>query len=139
MSGWTKSYRSKWTNPVFRNLLEAGIWAWMCDTAAWEPVDVRFGSQLIRLDRGQLVVSERFIAEGFETGRQAVRTFLATLTATHMITRTVTHKATIITICNYDKYQDSENTANPQGIPLTNPQANPFGKLMLFPLIPGEK
>lgn len=27
--GWVKSYRSKWTHPAFRNLLEAAMWAWL--------------------------------------------------------------------------------------------------------------
>ena len=120
--GFTLSYRKKWFNPVFRNLLEAGIWAWMCDTAVWEPEgrDVRFNGALIHLHRGELVFSQRFISEAFCYGRQAVRTFLANLTSTHTVTHRLTHKATIVSICNYDKYQPQKNTGNPP----TNPQAN---------------
>lgn len=121
MSGYTLSHRDKWQNPVFRNLLEAGIWSWMCDTAAWKDTRVRFGGKLISLKRGQIVVSERFISEGFSLGRQAVRTFLENIENDHMITREANHRLTIITICNYAKYQIEENTANPQDIPIDNP------------------
>ncbi len=118
MSGYTLSHRDKWSNPVFRNLLEAGIWSWICDTAAWKDTRVRFAGKLIALKRGQIVVSERFISEGFCVGRQIVRTFLDNLENDHMITREVTQSTTIITICNYSKYQVEENHTNP----LTNPE-----------------
>lgn len=114
LSGYTKSYRDKWTNPVFRNLLEVGIWSWMCDTAVWEEERlVRFNMKLIKLKRGQVPVSERFIAEGFGIGRQVVRTLLSNLLANHMVTQEITQGVTILSICNYDKYQCYENQGNP--------------------------
>lgn len=114
MSGYTLSYRDKWTNPVFRNLLEAAIWSWMCDTAAWKDIKVRFSGKLIHLKRGQIATSERFISEGFGIGRQVVRTFLDNLQNDHMITREITQSSTIITICNYEKYQSKEEVDNPE-------------------------
>ena len=135
MSGFTLSYRDKWENPVFRNLLEAGIWAWMCDTAVWKDTTIRFSGKLIFLKRGQLVTSERFISEGFGIGRQIVRSLFSNLLLTQMITREITQSITVITICNYDKYQGSENINNPPNNPdLTHhptkcqPSANPNKK-----------
>lgn len=123
MSGFTKSYRQKWHHPVFRDLLEAGIWAWMCDTAAWKDTSVRFNGEVIKLSRGQLVTSVRFISQGFRIGEQVTRTFMQNLEKDAMANTLTTHRGTIITICNYDKFQQNENTDNtPLNTQLTNCQ-----------------
>lgn len=112
MSGFTISYRDKWEHPVFRNLLEAGIWAWMCDTAAWKDTKVRFNGELVSLKRGQLVTSVRFIAKGFSTTEQLTRTFIKNLENDGMANTQTTHRGTIITICNYDRYQQTQDADN---------------------------
>lgn len=112
--GYTLSHRAKWENPIFRNLLEAGIWAWMCDTAVWKEAKIRFNGELVTLQRGQLITSRRFISEGFCVGEQVTRTFLENLENDGMINQQLTHRGTLITICNYDKYQQFEILDNPQ-------------------------
>lgn len=112
--GYTKSYRAKWKNPIFRNLLEAGIWAWMCDTAAWKDTRVGFNGGLIELKRGQLVTSIRFIAKGFCVSEKVVRTVIDRLKNDTMIVTQEAHKGTIITICNYEEYQNTEETEGTQ-------------------------
>ena len=120
-TGFTKSYRAKWQNPIFRNLLEAGIWAWLCDTAVWEETRIRFNGELITLQRGQLLTSIRFISKGFDIGEQKVRTFLDHIESDGMINTQPTHKGTLITICNYEKYQQNANSTNtPTNTPLTH-------------------
>lgn len=132
--GWVKSYRSKWTHPVFRNLLEASIWGWLCDTAAWEDRKVRVNGVLFELKRGQLVTTRRFISKGFCIGEQVTRTFLENLEKEGMINLRTNQQATIITICNYDEYQSFENTANPPTNPQpthSQPTANPNNKELI--------
>lgn len=110
--GFTKSYRSKWTHLVFRNLLEAGIWAWLCDTAAWENTKVKFNGDIISLKRGQLVTSVKFISTGFNISERATRTLLQNLEKEQMIDKQTTNRMTIITICNYEKYQTFEKASD---------------------------
>lgn len=110
--GYTYSYRKKWQNPIFRNLLEAAIWSWMCDTAAWRDIKIRFNGELIEIKRGQLITSVRFISQGFGIGEQVTRTFLENLEKDGMLNTAPTHRGTIITICNYEKYQSLEKAAN---------------------------
>lgn len=112
--GFTKSYRSKWENPVFRNLLEAAIWSWMCDAAAWKDTKVRFAGEVVELKRGQLITSRSFISKGFGIGEQVTRTFLENIEKDEMVNLQTTRKGTIITICNYEKYQSNEITTNQQ-------------------------
>lgn len=121
--GYTYSYRKKWQNPIFRNLLEAAIWSWMCDTAAWKETKVRFAGELIEIKRGQLVTSVRFLSQGFGIGEQVTRTFVENLKKDGMLNTQPTHKGTIITICNYDKYQSISKADNTQtNKQLTNSQ-----------------
>jgi len=105
IGGFTLSYRDKWNNPVFRNLLEAAIWGWMCETATWKDTKIRFNGNLIKLSRGQLATSVRFVSKGFELSERATRTLFKNLENDLMIDTRPTHWGTIITICNYDKYQ----------------------------------
>lgn len=132
--GWTKSYRRKWRHPVFRNFRDAAIWAYLTDNAAWQDYsDVRFedGPRIV-LMRGQIAVSERYLANGFSCDRQVIRRVLDALETDHMITRTKTTSATIVTICNYGEYQSCEEAEKPtiptgktQVEPTSNPPVNP--------------
>lgn len=126
--GFTKSYRAKWNHPVFRNLRDASVWAWLTDSAVWRATRTRFCDRVVGLERGQIVTSERFLASGFCVDRQVIRRLLDTLEREQMITREKTHGGTIITICNYDKYQISlehgnppENPSRTHDKPTTNP------------------
>jgi hypothetical protein len=127
--GWTKSYRRKWRHPVFRNFRDAAVWAYLTDNAAWaDNTDTRFDGDRIMLMAGEIAVSERFLAEGFACDRQVIRRIFDALEKDRMITRRKTHRATIITICNYKTYQspsEMEEPAEPEKKTQPEPSANP--------------
>lgn len=121
--GFVKSHRAKWENPIFRNLLEAAIWGWMCETAAWKETRIRFNGELVTVRRGQLMTSRGFIAKGFCIGEQVIRTFLDHIESDGMINQQATRRGTLITICNYEKYQTNETEDNQQtNQPITSHQ-----------------
>lgn len=123
--GWTRSYRRKWRNPVFRNFRDAAVWSFLTDNAAWQDdTDIRFEGHRVILRAGQIATSERFLAEGFCCDRQVIRRILDALELDNMITREKTHGATIITICNYNTYQGSEETEEPS-VPAEKTQVEP--------------
>lgn len=64
----------------------------------------------MNIKRGQLVTSVRELAEQCGLSVRTTRTCIERLKSTHQITQSSTHKATIITICKYDKYQDRPHT-----------------------------
>ena len=86
------------------------MWAWMCDTAVWEDTRIRFNGQMMGLQRGQLITTIRFLVNGFGLGFQVTRTLLETLELEGMINTQTNTRGTIITICNYEKYQQGEET-----------------------------
>lgn len=71
----------------------------------------------VRLEPGQLIVSRRGLSKETGLSEREVRTCFDRLLATHEMTSKTTHKFTIITICNYDKYKYSIKTNDPQNDP----------------------
>lgn len=117
MSGWICSHRSIWEHPIFKgSALRVGVWDWMLKTAAYKPTKFTCGPHVITLERGQLCVSQAQITEATGMTRQQVRTFLKALELDGSIqpqpNPKVTKGRTLITICNYDKYQDANQASN---------------------------
>lgn len=135
-----------WSNPLY-----VRSWLDLLMMAAWRDHTRDFQGTPVRVKRGQIVTSQRILAERWSCGRQIVRTFLRNLDKTDAIsTRKLTHQYTLITICNYEDYQLQPNdqptekpTANPQpthGQPTANPQKNTAntGKARENTLAPGK-
>jgi len=113
MSGWFAVKSGITQHPIFKGHPERlAIWIWLIDNAVWKdtPHDVKGKSVTIK--RGAVCVSERRLAQEVGVGYQIVRTFLARLQTEHMINAEVTHGRTVITLCNYDKYQSPQRAAN---------------------------
>jgi hypothetical protein len=84
---------------------EKEAWIWLIAEAAWKKRTRRVGEYTAKLDRGQLLASVRFLAEKWKWSKSKVERFLNKLKTETMIeTRTETG-ITIITVCNYAKYQ----------------------------------
>lgn len=85
--------------------------------ASWGERDYRG----VRLQRGQLMISQREFAEKCGISRQELRTILDRLTATRKITRTSTNKFSIITLVEYDCAARTKTRAAPVKQPAVNP------------------
>jgi hypothetical protein len=98
-------------------------WGWLIENAAFRPCKVSVGTKEITLERGQLCFSIRFLAGAWKWSPRKVQRFLDHLRGWHGIaTATATASATaqtVITLCNYDKYQaTSGNAATASATPL---------------------
>ena len=116
MDGWIKLHRKitehwVWNNP---NYLKA--WLTIIITVNHENKKVLIQKELIDCERGQSILSLKSWAEifGKEWSIQRVRTFFDLLKCDSMITIEGLHKTTRLTVCNYDSYQDSQQTDNTQ-------------------------
>jgi len=116
MDGWIKLHRKitehwVWNNP---NYLKA--WLTIIITVNHECKKVLIHKELIDCERGQSILSLKSWAEifGKEWSIQRVRTFFDLLKCDSMITIEGLHKTTRLTVCNYDSYQDSQQTDNTQ-------------------------
>lgn len=120
MAGYIKLHRGWRDNDIFSGeFSRADAWVWLIEEAAWKPTRARIKGQTVELDRGELTFSQRFLAEKWGWSKSRVDRFIAELRTEGMIaTRskigaTAGHNAgqgqSIITICNYAKYQDRQD------------------------------
>lgn len=99
-------YQDTNTVRLFLHLLLIANW----EDKKWQGVEIK---------RGQVVTSLKHLVQQTKLTLQQVRTSLTRLISTHEITKTTTNKYTVITINNYNKYQEYNKQAN---IQLTNKQ-----------------
>lgn len=106
-AGFYLMHRGWMRNPVFgdREFCQRAAWAWLIEEAAYGD---RGG-----LKRGQLRHSTRFMAAAWGWNEVAVRRFLAKLSdpEVSMICRSSDAAGSVVTICNYEQYQDATESA----------------------------
>ena len=74
-----------------------------CEDKQWQGITVK---------RGQLVTSNGSMRRDLKLSEQQIRTCIKRLISTGEITYQSTNRYVIITICNYDKYQENKSIAN---------------------------
>lgn len=126
--GFVRIYRSILDNPTFRNVEEAMFFAFLVLKANWRSGERRYDERVYKLERGDLVLGERKLAEAFGWSRQKLRGLMTRLEATDMLTRKwVQHgnqRTPVITICNYSHYQDVKEALD-QGLDQERPNVGP--------------
>lgn len=110
MAGWIKIHRELQDHWLSQDMEKLGRWTSLLLMASYEDKKVLIGSQLVTLNKGQLIASNSFLAEKWNTSERTVGRFLDLLESDGMLHRCVHRKITIITICNYSNYQDKNPT-----------------------------
>lgn len=109
MSGFVALHREAREHHLFKgDVARLGAWLWLVAGACWKPTKFNIGGSTITLQRGQICVSVRQLAEAWGWSKSAVDRFLTRLQTETMIVCEAGQGRTIITICNYAKYQDQE-------------------------------
>lgn len=116
MSGWIKIYRDITDHWIFQDAEKFKWWVDMILMASHENHKNLINGSLVSLNKGQFSASISFLASRWGRSKEKVLNFLKLLESDHMITRNSDRKSTIITICNYESYQDT-----PEPTPTTEP------------------
>ena len=109
MEGWIK---------IHRGLLD---WEWYSDTncvrvALHLLLKANFQTKRwrgITVERGQLVTSRSMLARETGLSEREVRTAISKLEKSDCLTSRATSSYTIVTICNYEKYQSTDSAERP--------------------------
>lgn len=125
MSGYYQMARGWMENDVFSSepYTEREAWLWLIEQAAWKPSRAKIKGSVVALERGQASFAVRFMADKWQWSKSRVDRFLKRLVAENMVKiasknrdnsgTTAGHAAgqgqSIITICNYDKYQSPKD------------------------------
>lgn len=118
--GWARIYRRVWDHPVFKSHQEAAVFVWMMSVAAWRPDRVRTEAGPVMVGVGELVITQRDVAEQFGLNRNQLRGLLVRMRDDGMIdcvdARPSSGKAakrtftpTKVTIRNYMAYQSIDS------------------------------
>ena len=104
---WIKIYRkfSEWEWHDVPNMVS--VWVHLLILANFE--DKQWHDTII--ERGQIVIGLESFSKTIGITVQELRTCIKRLCNSNMITTKSTNKYTIITICNYDKYQSCEDVS----------------------------
>ena len=142
-NGWVIVHRRVYSHPIFNSCQEAAAFVWMIHRASWRPTRVHYKRRAIVLERGQLAITTRDMARDWGWSEAHVRRFFRRLSSDAVIDADVTHGITVITICNYDKYQalpkacDAEATHARRTRDAQNNKGNK-GKEVIPPLTPPQ-
>jgi hypothetical protein len=114
--GFIAVHRSIWNHDLFADKVfgEREAWLWLVSAAAWQDCKVRSGNAMVDIKRGQLLFATRFLAKKWKWSHTTTVRFLNLLENETMIGTHPGPHATLITICNYDKYQLSGNEEGTQ-------------------------
>lgn len=111
MQGWIKINREIVNHWLWQDAERLKWWLDLLFLANWDDKKVLHDSHLFTLKRGQIIASVAFLCERWEKSNKTVIKYLQMLESEEMIKREVLHRQTpIITICNYELYQDNVQT-----------------------------
>ena len=109
--GWIKINREIVNHWLWSDAERLKWWLDLLFLANWDDKKVLHDSHLFTLKRGQIIASVAFLCERWEKSNKTVIKYLQMLESEEMIKREVIHRQTpIITICNYELYQDNVQT-----------------------------
>lgn len=119
MSGYIRLYRGWRDCDAFKSapFSEHEAWLWLIENTAWKDCQRRVGKgHIADVRRGQIHVSRASLASAWSWTEKRVRGFLDRLEKCAMLGQTSDTNGSILTICNYEKYQaEGQNEGQPKG------------------------
>ncbi len=80
-------------------------WLWLVTSARWARGELNTKGGLVLIQRGQLAVTDTYLANAWDWDRMKVRRFLDAITQANMIRSDRNQAIRVITICNYEQFQ----------------------------------
>ena len=106
--GWVKLWRKSLENGMMKNPILWTFWTWCLMKASHRPHRQRVGFQEIDLSPGQFIFGRKIASEELGISEKRIRNCLIALkTASNMAIKTAS-KFSIVTICNWSRYQNQE-------------------------------
>ncbi|WMI81814.1 hypothetical protein [Anaerotignum sp. MB30-C6] len=109
MDGWIKLHRCSLENPtICKDSDYFAVWCYLLLNATHQPIDVIFNGERITLQEGQLITGRNKISEQFNINPSKVQRILKNLEIEHQIEQQTGNKNRMISIVNWELYQQSE-------------------------------
>jgi len=113
--GWIKLHRSTLENPiVMKDSDHIAIWVYLLMNATHKEYDSYFSGNRITLKPGQLITVRRKIASDLRCSESKVQRVLTCFKNEHQIEKQVSNQNRLLTIVNWNKYQQGEHQGEHQ-------------------------
>lgn len=110
-TGWIRLYRKFRQDPLWpkqKKFSKSEAWLDLLMSANWQDETVRNGNQTISLERGQLLTTLKRLAKRWGWKTHRTRLYLDFLQTDEKVVLKTTNRFSIISICNYERYQNPE-------------------------------
>jgi hypothetical protein len=110
-NGYFKVWRKVFENPILNHdpFDRFHAFLYLVANANFMPRQVWFQKSMHDVQRGQLVTTYRQLARDWKWSREKVLNFVRVLDRTATIKPQTSHGCLLVTICNYETYQDQES------------------------------
>ena len=106
-NGWIKIHRKMLQNPVvMKDPDHLAVWMYLLLNATHAEIPAMFGGKKIMLHPGQLITGRKAIAKFFGVNENKVYRVINVLKSEQQITQQTSNKNSLITIVNWDEYQE---------------------------------
>lgn len=110
MEGWISLHRKVLDNPIVcKDSDYFTVWVYLLLNATHKEYPALFKGEKIILKPGQLITGRKSIAEKFKISESKVTRILNNLKNEHQIEQQTSNKNRLISIVNWDKYQNTEH------------------------------
>ena len=121
MQGWIQLHRKLLDNPIFKNYKLLQTFLYCLLRAQHKDSEILIGQSVVEIKIGQLLTGRKAISAATGLSEQSVRSSLSLLEKLQILTIKPTTKYSIISISNWDSYQQpNQQTTNKQ--PTNNQQ-----------------
>jgi DNA replication protein DnaD len=115
MEGWIKVHRKFKDHWLMKTkLCRAAAWLDLLMMAAHEDHKFLFDGNVVEIQRGGIITSILKLSKRWNWSRTKTKSYLELLENENMIIKKIDTKKTLITICNYDTYQEKKTSEKHQ-------------------------
>ena len=117
MEGWIKLHRKILDNPIItKNSETLAVWIYLLLNATHQEYDTLFKGKRITLQKGQLITGIISISKKLKINKDKVQRILKSFENDKQITQQTSNRNRLITILNWNKYQDIDKQNDKQVI-----------------------
>lgn len=124
-----RGYVKLWRKTIDSGLLEHPtawqLFGWVLLNATHKTRKTIVSGQIIELQPGEVVFTRRVTSVKLGMSEQQIRTALGVLVSNQVVTSKTTRRCTIISLTNWDRYQQDAPTEQPTDQPRIQPTINP--------------
>ena len=110
--GWIALHRKIFNSKDFNNQLEVAVFIYLVAMASHKSSQVVYRKKKLTLNRGEVSIAYRDLAQKFNISLQNIKTIIHNLIKSGNINQKLTKNLSIYTIVKYSKYQDIEPQSN---------------------------